>query len=112
MPHEPLAGFHRALAQALHAASLEEYAWSGEGLPQDYADANVLLAALAAWIGQKPDRRIVHTEWWATASRWVCKITQFHYLQPSTVSIGQHPTDRTLAEAQALLAALTEAIES
>lgn len=114
MTHEAQQRLNQQLAEALDAAGLGEFAYSDlcihcgiGGQPQDFSDATTLLAAVEAWITQRPEGRTITTEWWANAKKWVCKITEFRYLLCSIVSIGEHQASRTLAEAQAFLAVLT-----
>lgn len=79
--------------------------------PNDFTDATALLAAVEEWLGQRAGVRTITTEWWMNAKTWVCKISEYRYLLKSVVGIGKHPTNRTLAEATAFLAVLTEGVE-
>ncbi len=104
-----------SVAEGVCAISLEEWRaldetpgfhpeWRIGRIAKDFTDANILLAAVEAWIGQRASGRTITTEWWSNAKKWVAKITEFRYLQSPIVGIGEHPTHRTLAEAGALLA--------
>ena len=80
--------------------------WRFGNTPKNLTDATTLLAAVQAWIAHRPEYRTMHTEWWCNTKRWVCKFSEFSDAH-TVFGIGQHPTNKTIAEATAFLTILT-----
>ena len=75
--------------------------------PKDMTDSAVLLLVIQAWIAQTPKRRSERIEWIKECQEW--RVVFFEYEEVSLcLTVFRSHTDRTTAEALALLGVLEE----